>query len=83
MAELLTRWVVTDPARVGPAVLPALTSDVVLFTHVLNPEGAILLQRDALPPEDGGQNIQSFNTTDWFNQDSALFTNSALYQPIG
>jgi hypothetical protein len=29
-------------------VLPALTSDVVFFTHVLRTDGTILVQRDAL-----------------------------------
>lgn len=47
-AELLTIWRVTDPARVGPAVPPAFTTDAVLFTHVLWSDGTILTQRDAL-----------------------------------
>ena len=48
VAELLTRWRVVDPARVGPALLPAGQSDVVLFTHVLRSDGTILAQQDAL-----------------------------------
>lgn len=47
-AELLTIWRVTDPARVGPIVPPAFTTDVALFTHVLRPDGEILTQQDAL-----------------------------------
>lgn len=47
-AELLTIWRVMDPGRVGPLVPPAFTTDVVLFTHVLDGNGEILAQRDAL-----------------------------------
>ena len=47
-AELLTVWHVLDPTRVGPIVPPAYTTDVTLFTHVLDATGAILTQRDAL-----------------------------------
>jgi 4-amino-4-deoxy-L-arabinose transferase-like glycosyltransferase len=47
-AELLTLWEVLDPDKVGPQVLPAFETDVVLFTHVLNDEGEILTQQDRL-----------------------------------
>lgn len=47
-AELVTVWRVLDPEQVGPVVPPAFTTDVVLFTHVLAANGAILTQRDAL-----------------------------------
>ncbi len=47
-AELITVWQVTDPTRVGPAVPPFDTTDVVLFTQVLDGAGGILAQRDAL-----------------------------------
>jgi 4-amino-4-deoxy-L-arabinose transferase-like glycosyltransferase len=47
-AELLSVWRVLDPSRIGPIVPPAQTSDVVLFTHVLDEEGGILAQSDAL-----------------------------------
>ena len=47
-AELLTIWQITDPARVGPTVPPFDTTDVVLFTQVLDETGQILTQRDAL-----------------------------------
>jgi 4-amino-4-deoxy-L-arabinose transferase-like glycosyltransferase len=47
-AELLTVWRVTDPSRVGPLVPPAFETDVILFTHVLDTNGDILAQRDAL-----------------------------------
>ncbi|MEM7115210.1 MAG: glycosyltransferase family 39 protein [Chloroflexota bacterium] len=48
VAELLTVWRVADPTRIGPLVPPAYTSDVVLFTHVLNDANGILVQRDSL-----------------------------------
>lgn len=47
-AELLTAWEVLDPARVGPLVPPAFTTDVVLFTHLLTGDGGIVTQRDSL-----------------------------------
>jgi hypothetical protein len=47
-AELLTAWRVDDPGRVGPVVPPFDATDVVLFTQVLDAEGQILAQRDAL-----------------------------------
>ncbi len=47
VAELLTVWRVHS-AEVGPRVPPAAQTDVVLFTHVLRPEGGILVQRDDL-----------------------------------
>jgi hypothetical protein len=47
-AELLTIWRVVDPARVGPAVPPALQTEVVLFTHLLDQEGRLLAQHDSL-----------------------------------
>jgi 4-amino-4-deoxy-L-arabinose transferase-like glycosyltransferase len=47
-AELITTWRVTDAVKVGPAVPPAFETDVVLFTHVLDPQGDILAQRDSL-----------------------------------
>ncbi|MCI0397188.1 MAG: hypothetical protein L0332_35380 [Chloroflexi bacterium] len=47
-AELLTAWRVVDPARVGPRVPPAFETEVVFFTHVYDPAGNIVAQRDAL-----------------------------------
>lgn len=47
-AELLTVWRVDDPSRVGPPVPPHFETEVVMFTHVLAPNGAILTQRDSL-----------------------------------
>ncbi|MFQ5409939.1 MAG: hypothetical protein ACE5FI_16145, partial [Anaerolineales bacterium] len=47
-AELLTVWRVVDSAGVGPPAPPAGRSDVVLFTHVLDAEGALVAQRDEL-----------------------------------
>ncbi len=47
-AELLTIWRVEDPTRVGPRHLPTDATDVRLFTHVLNDDGSILTQHDAL-----------------------------------
>ncbi len=46
--ELLTVWRVRDPARAGPIVWPLETTDVVLFVHVLRPDGTILTQEDRL-----------------------------------
>ncbi|MCP5097263.1 MAG: hypothetical protein GY943_17085 [Chloroflexi bacterium] len=48
IAELMSVWRVGDPARVGPIVPPAFTTDVTLFTHVLKPDGTIFTQQDAL-----------------------------------
>lgn len=47
-AEMMTIWQVLDPAKVGPLVPPAFETDVVFFTHVLNPDGTILVQADTL-----------------------------------
>jgi hypothetical protein len=47
-AELLTIWQVVDPARVGPAAPPALQTEVVFFTHLLDQEGQLLGQHDSL-----------------------------------
>ncbi|MAT98120.1 MAG: hypothetical protein CL608_13320 [Anaerolineaceae bacterium] len=47
-AELLLIWRVTDPDRVGPIVPPAFTTDVVMFTQVLDEAGVPFAQRDAL-----------------------------------
>jgi hypothetical protein len=48
VAELLTVWRVDDPASVGP-VQPAIEgTDVVLFTHVLDSSGQILVQQDRI-----------------------------------
>jgi 4-amino-4-deoxy-L-arabinose transferase-like glycosyltransferase len=47
-SELITTWQVTDAARVGPIVPPAFETDVVLFTHVLDPAGNIIAQHDSL-----------------------------------
>ncbi|HUS94523.1 MAG TPA: phospholipid carrier-dependent glycosyltransferase [Patescibacteria group bacterium] len=46
--EMATLWQVIDPALVGPVVPPAFETDVVLFTHVLDENGNILAQQDAL-----------------------------------
>lgn len=48
VAEMLTVWRVADPARIGPTVPPAYTTDVVLFTHVLDDAGNIVVQQDRL-----------------------------------
>ena len=47
-AELLTAWRVLDPARVGPIVPPAYTTDVVMFTQLLDESGNHFAQRDSL-----------------------------------
>ncbi len=48
MAELLLIWRVTNPANVGPIVPPAFTTDVVIFTQILDDSGVPFSQRDAL-----------------------------------
>ncbi|MBI5290858.1 MAG: hypothetical protein HY872_03160 [Chloroflexi bacterium] len=48
VAELITVWRVLDPARLGPVHPPAFVTDLNLFTHLLNPDGSIFLQRDSL-----------------------------------
>jgi hypothetical protein len=47
-AELLTVWLVGDPARAGPVAPPSFTTDAVLFTHVLDGVEGILAQADRL-----------------------------------
>jgi hypothetical protein len=47
-ADLLTVWRVIDPALVGPVVPPAYTTDILFFTHVLDENKNIVMQRDAL-----------------------------------
>jgi hypothetical protein len=46
--ELITIWRVLDPAQLGAIHPPAFKSDLNLFTHVLNDDGTIFLQRDSL-----------------------------------
>ncbi len=48
VGEIVTVWEVVDPERVGPAVLPFYTTDVTLFTQVLDDSGQIVAQRDSL-----------------------------------
>ncbi len=48
VAEMMTVWRVLDPTKVGPVVWPIETTDVVLFTQVLSPEGTVLTQEDRL-----------------------------------
>lgn len=47
-AELITVWEVLDPDKVGPIAPPIYTTDVVLFTQLLDETGAVFSQRDAL-----------------------------------
>ncbi|WP_420645859.1 ArnT family glycosyltransferase [Candidatus Leptofilum sp.] len=47
-AELLLVWRITNPANVGPIVPPAFTTDVVMFTQILDASGAPFAQQDAL-----------------------------------
>ncbi len=48
VGQMVTVWEVVDPERVGPAVLPFYTTDVTLFTQVLDDSGQIVAQRDSL-----------------------------------
>jgi hypothetical protein len=45
---MMTLWQVLDPTKVGPLVPPSFETDVVFFTHVLKPDGTILIQADSL-----------------------------------
>lgn len=47
-AELLMVWRVEDPEAVGPIVPPAFTTDVVIFTQLLDEAGLPFAQRDSL-----------------------------------
>lgn len=47
-AELLLVWQVNDPKLVGPIVPPAFTTDVVIFTQLLDASGVPFAQRDSL-----------------------------------
>lgn len=47
-AELLTRWKVTNPQNIGPVHPPAFQPETVFFTHLLDQEGNLVSQRDAL-----------------------------------
>ena len=47
-ASLLTVWRVLNPDRIGAASTPLHTTDAVLFTQVLTPQGAVLGQDDRL-----------------------------------
>ena len=48
VAELLTLWRVLDPTQVGIIAPPAYTTNAALFTHLLDEDGHILSQQDAL-----------------------------------
>ncbi len=47
-ASLLTVWRVLNPDRIGAASTPLHTTDAVLFTQVLTPQGTVLGQDDRL-----------------------------------
>jgi 4-amino-4-deoxy-L-arabinose transferase-like glycosyltransferase len=47
-AEILLIWRITNPANVGPSVPPVFTTDVVMFTQLLDASGVPFAQRDAL-----------------------------------
>ncbi|MCP4418615.1 MAG: hypothetical protein GY805_18500, partial [Chloroflexi bacterium] len=47
-AELLLLWRVNEPERIGPVVPPAFTTDVVIFTQLLDENGAPFAQRDSI-----------------------------------
>lgn len=47
-AEFISAWYVRDASRLGLLHPPAFKTDLNLFTHVLNPDGSILLQQDRL-----------------------------------
>lgn len=48
MAQLLTVWQVTDPERPGPRVPPLFTTDLIMFTQILDENGRPFTQRDSL-----------------------------------
>ncbi len=47
-AELLTIWEVTDAKKTGPLVPPINTTDLALFTQVLDKTGKVFTQKDSL-----------------------------------
>ncbi len=47
-AELFTTWEVTNPQNIGPVHAPAFQPETVFFTHLLDQEGNLVSQRDAL-----------------------------------
>ena len=47
-AEFLTRWRITNPEKIGKPHPPAFQPDTIFFTHLLDDEGQIVSQRDAL-----------------------------------
>ena len=47
-AELLTIWQIDDPTQIGPLGPPTFRTDVVMFAHLLGPDGSPIAQRDAL-----------------------------------
>lgn len=48
MLELMLVWQVLDPAGVGPRLAVIETTDMVMFSQVLNPAGQPFVQQDAL-----------------------------------
>lgn len=48
VAELIATWLVRDPSRLGAVHPPSFTTELNLFTHVLNADGTVYLQRDSL-----------------------------------
>lgn len=47
-AQLLTVWQVTNPHKAGPLVPPLFTTDLVMFSQVLDENGRPFAQRDSL-----------------------------------
>ncbi len=47
-AELITVWQINDPTQIGPQVPPLFTTDTVMFTQLLDENGNLFAQRDAL-----------------------------------
>jgi len=47
-AQLLTVWQVTNPERAGPRVPPLFTTDLIMFTQLLDENGRPFTQRDSL-----------------------------------
>lgn len=68
VAELLTVWRVIDPEKIGARVPPAYTTEMILFTHVLRPDGTILTQADQLDAPSWG-----WQTGDLFMQIQQMY----------
>lgn len=57
IATMITVWRVEDPAKAGPLVPPAYSTDAVIFTQVLTDEAQVLTQQDRLDAPSWGWQV--------------------------